>query len=93
MKRLLPLVALALAGCKTMQPEVVVREVPVPVVCVDPAAIPPEPARVSERFNGDAKHDLQILAPSAQALRKWGQELQALLEGCAGAPAEDEAQD
>lgn len=102
MKRLIALILLGLAGCKTVaEPTVVVREVPVPVpvVCLDPADIPPEPPTVSQRFNGDAKHDLQILAPNAQALRKWGQDLQALLEGCAGAaaaedepPAEDEGQ-
>jgi len=38
---------------------------------------------VGQRFNGDAKHDLQVLAPNAKALREWGQHLRALLEGCA----------
>jgi hypothetical protein len=49
---------------------------------VNPAEIPPEPPRVGEKFNGDARHDLQILAPSARALRQWGQDLRALLEAC-----------
>lgn len=92
MKRLAALLLFALAGCETLaEPAVVVREVPVPVpaVCIDPAHIPPEPPTVSQRFNGDAKHDLQILAPNAQALRKWGRDLQALLASCAGAPAAD----
>ena len=89
MRRLLPLAALvALAGCKTV-PEPPV-EVPVepppppaePVACVDPEQIPAEPPTVASRFNGDARHDLQILAPSARALRQWGQDLRALLEGC-----------
>jgi hypothetical protein len=90
-KRILPLLALGLAGCKTVEPQVEIREVPVPVpvACVDPSAIPPEPPTVSQRFNGDARHDLQILAPSAQALRRWGQELRALLEGCTGEPASE----
>ena len=34
---------------------------------------------VGQRFNGDAKHDLQVLAPNARALREWGQQLHALL--------------
>ena len=92
MKRCLPLLVLALAACKTVPPpEVEIREVPVPtpVACLDPAEIPAEPPTVGQRFNGDAKHDLAILAPNAQALRKWGQDMRALLEKCAAAaPAE-----
>lgn len=86
MKHLIALAALGLAGCKTLTEPVEVP-VPTPVACVDPSQIPPEPPTVSERFNGDAKHDLQILAPSAQALRKWGQDLRALLDNCVEAPA------
>lgn len=78
------LLSLLLAGCSHKQPEI--REVPVPVPtpihCVDPANIPDEPPTVGHRFNGDAKHDLQILAPSARALRQWGQDLRAMLEAC-----------
>lgn len=93
MTRLLPLatLALALAGCKTLAepPEVQHVFVPTPVACIDPAEIPAEPPTVSRRFNGDAKHDLAILAPSAQALRKWGQDMRALLDRCiAQVPAE-----
>jgi hypothetical protein len=94
MKRLASLVALALAlaACKTAPaPEPVIQHVfvPTPVACIDPAEIPAEPPTVGQRFNGDAKHDLAILAPSAQALRKWGQDMRALLEKCAAAaPAE-----
>ena len=85
MKRIL-LPGLLLAGCVHKEPEVQIREVPVitPVTCVDPARIPPEPPRVRQRFNGDAKHDLEILADNAQALRKWGQDMRALLEMCVG---------
>jgi hypothetical protein len=77
------LLAAALAGC-THQPEVQVREVPVPtpVTCVDPQAIPEEPPRVAQMFNGNARHDLVILADNAQDLRAWGQELRALLDKC-----------
>ena len=92
MKRILPFAVVALAGCTTVaEPVVEVREVPVPtpVACVEPDAIPPEPPTVGQGFNGDAKHDLAILAPSAQALRKWGQDMRAMLEQCAAAaPAE-----
>jgi hypothetical protein len=84
-KRALLLVAVGLAGC-THKPEVVVREIPVPtpVTCVDPRRIPAEPPRVAQRFNGDAKHDLVILAKNAQDLRAWGQEMRCLLEMCVG---------
>ena len=81
MKRHLLLIA-ALAGC-AHKPEVEVREVPVPVTCVDPAKIPPEPPLVAQRFNGNARHDLVILAESARDLREWGQQMHALLEICA----------
>jgi hypothetical protein len=88
-KRILLLVA-ALAGC-AHEPEVEIREVPVPtpVTCVDPRRIPPEPPLVAQQFNGNARHDLVILAENAQELRKWGQEMRSLLEMCVGkAPPE-----
>jgi hypothetical protein len=77
---------LALAGCTKPEPQIQVQQVivPAPVKCVDPTQIPKEPPRVSSQFNGDAKHDLEILAPSAQALREWGQEMRGLLERCVG---------
>jgi hypothetical protein len=85
-KRALLLVAV-LAGC-THKPEVQIREVavPTPVTCVDPNRIPAEPPRVAQRFNGNARHDLEILAENAQALRRWGQEMRSLLEMCVGKP-------
>ena len=84
MKRSLLLVAL-LAGC-AHKPEVEIREVPVPtpVTCVDPNSIPAEPPRVAQRFTGNARRDLEILAENAQALRRWGQEMRSLLEKCVG---------
>jgi hypothetical protein len=81
-KRALLLVA-AVAGC-SHTPEVEIREVQVPVTCVDPQRIPEEPPRVAQRFNGNARHDLEILAESAQQLRAWGQEMRGLLELCVG---------
>jgi len=38
---------------------------------------------VGSRFNGDAKHDLQVLAPNAKALREWGEQMHAMLQACA----------
>jgi hypothetical protein len=86
MRSSVTLLILLLVGCKTPQSQVPVQHVivPAPVKCVDPAQIPKEPPRVSSQFNGDAKHDLEILAPSAQALREWGQEMRGLLERCVG---------
>ena len=79
------LVAAALAGC-SHDPEVQIREVlvPTPVTCVDARMIPAEPPRVRSRLNGNAQHDLEILAENAQALRTWGQEMRVLLEKCVG---------
>ncbi|WP_305098138.1 hypothetical protein [Croceibacterium aestuarii] len=89
MRRALFLALLLLPGCTTMpgaaEPAPQPAPSPEPVACVDRAQIPAEPPMVGERFNGDAKHDLQILAPNAQALRKWGEDLRALLETCAAA--------
>lgn len=88
-KTVLPVTVL-LGACAHPEPVVEVREVPVvtqvamPVKCVNPADIPPEPGRVRQRFNGDARHDLEVLAPNAQALREWGQELRKLIENCVG---------
>ena len=83
MKRALLLIAVPLAGCAHKH-EVEIREVPVPtpVACVDPERIPVEPPRVAQRFNGNARHDLEILARNAQDLRLWGQEMRMLLEAC-----------
>ena len=85
MKRVLPLLALFSAGCAHKQ-DVEIREVlvPTPVTCVDPRRIPAEPARVAQRFNGNARHDLEILAENAQDLREWGKEMRTLLEMCVG---------
>jgi hypothetical protein len=76
-----------LAGC-AHRPEPEIREVPTPVTCVDRNRIPAEPPRVAQRFTGNARRDLEILAENAQALRRWGQEMRSLLEQCVGrAPA------
>ena len=89
MKRALPLV-LMLAGCTAMQQHPPAAAAPPPAAqaaCVDASAIPAEPAMVGNKFNGDAKHDLQVLAPNAKALRDWGEQLHAMLQSCAGPAA------
>jgi hypothetical protein len=84
------LAALLLGGCaalhKPPKAAVVPPPPPVRVACVNAGQIPAEPPMVGTKFNGDAKHDLQVLAPNAQALRQWGQELRTLLEKCAHPP-------
>lgn len=85
MRRALGLALLPLAGCQTAAPPAAqVAAVPPapPTACVVPSQIPAEPPMVGQKFNGDAKHDLQVLAPNARALRQWGQDLRALLEQC-----------
>ncbi len=87
--RLACLALLTLTACATDQQgvRVVTQPVPTPVACVDPAQVPVEPEQVGDRFNGDAKHDLGILAPNALELRKWGRTLRALIvPGCVTKP-------
>lgn len=93
MKPALLILTVLVAGC-AHQREVEIREVavPTPVTCVDPARIPQEPPRVAQRFNGNARHDLEILAGNAQELRSWGQEMRSLLELCVGKAPEPAAQ-
>jgi hypothetical protein len=85
--------ALLLGGCVQTQPHAVAAgpEPAVPAACVQASEIPAEPPMVGAKFNGDAKHDLQVLAPNAKALRDWGQQMHAMLQACAapatGAPA------
>ena len=87
MKRALLLLAVSLGGC-AHQPEAEIREIPMPTPTpyIDAQQIPAEPPRVAQRFNGNARHDLQILAQNAQDLRSWGQQMHAMLETCAAPP-------
>jgi hypothetical protein len=87
-RRLSPLALLLLGGCAALRPHpqaaaTVPPPAAVPTPCVDAAAIPAEPPMVGSKFNGDAKHDLQVLAPNAKALREWGEQMHAMLQGCA----------
>jgi len=84
---------LLLGGCASPQkhPEAAALPPSASAPCVDPAQIPAEPPMVGQKFNGDAKHDLQVLAPNAKALRDWGQQLRVLLEACEPAPVDSTA--
>ena len=83
---LIAITALGLAACSTTgAPGIEVRtvEVPTPVPCVKSSDVPAEPEQVGDQLNGDAVHDLGIVAPSALDLRKWGRSLRALIvPGC-----------
>lgn len=76
-----------LAACQTAQPvgiEVRTVEVPTPIQCVSPEQVPAEPEKVGSKLTGQAVADLLIVSASALELRKWGQEMAALLRGCGG---------
>jgi hypothetical protein len=85
MRRLimLPIIALV-SACSHAEPGIEIREIPVPtpIACVKPEQIPAEPDKVGDQLTGEARHDLSIVAESALALRKYGGQLRALLEGC-----------
>lgn len=82
MKHLAIASLLALTACAhTGGLEVRTVEVPTPVPCQ--AEIPPEPETVSDKLNGQAAHDLVIVAQSALELRIWGRSLRSSLEACA----------
>jgi hypothetical protein len=77
--------ALLLTACGPKAPiavEVRTVEVPVPVACVKPDQIPAEPPSIRAQLTGNPVVDVMVLAESALALRKWGQEQNALLTGC-----------
>ena len=84
--------ALLLSGCTHVQahPAAAAGSPPAAAqtACVAAAQIPAAPPMVGARFNGDAKHDLQVLAPNAKALRDWGQAMHAMLEACAAKPTD-----
>jgi hypothetical protein len=75
-----------LGGCAEMQSHPQAAAPPPQSACVEATQIPAEPPMVGSRFNGDAKHDLQVLAPNAKALRDWGQQLAVLLDNCVPKP-------
>lgn len=76
----------ALMACTTAEPGIEVRtvQVPVPQPCLAAIEIPNEPAQVASQLNGNAAHDLAIVAASALELRAVLKELRAALTACAG---------
>jgi hypothetical protein len=80
--------ALALAACSTtptarpVAEKIVTVKVPQPVACVDASKVPAEPKHVAGDLNGQAVHDLDIVASSAIELRTWGETLAALIRPC-----------
>lgn len=89
MKRYALVVMVALAGCArpdvappAVEVRTVIVEKPVPVPCVDAKSVPAEPGKVGGQLNGQAAHDLDLVAASALQLRQWGRELKALISPC-----------
>ena len=89
MKRLIVIAAITLAGCAPHPrplPPVEVRTItvdrPIPVPCVAAADIPIEPPKIGDQLNGQAQHDLDLVAASAIDLRVALQVALTLLGGC-----------
>ena len=79
---------LLLSACKTTPGPVEVRVqrvlVPISQPCIKPSQIPKAPPRIGDQLNGDAQHDLNLVAASAVRLRAYGDVLLALLVACEG---------
>jgi starvation-inducible outer membrane lipoprotein len=77
-----------LAGCSTVPGPVQVRTVeirtPVAISCVQTSQIPTAPPKVGSQLNGDAQHDLDVVAASAIRLRAALDVTLSLLGACAG---------
>lgn len=77
---------LLLSACKTTPGPVEVRvqtvRVPVSVSCVKPGMVPSPPPKIGQLLNGDAQHDLNLLAASAVRLRAYGDVLLSLVRAC-----------
>jgi hypothetical protein len=56
------------------------------VACVDPKDIPTVPPLVGDRVNGNAAHDLFLVAPEAVDLRVALTKALTLLDGCTAKP-------
>jgi hypothetical protein len=68
-------VCIALTGCATTRYSA--------IYCVGKdQALPQAPSKVHDQLNGQADHDLTIVAGSAIRLRAWGDGLANILEGC-----------
>lgn len=80
MKRSLPLIALALAGCAHT------RYVTVP--CVTQEQVDgfkaAEPPKIHDKLTGKADEDIRPIAGSNVRLRSWGEGMLGVLGGCVG---------
>ena len=77
MKRALPLLLLALAGCQTT------KYISVPCVSKD-QTLPAEPDPVKPKLTGKADEDTRILAGGLIRWQSYGRGLRTILEGCRG---------
>lgn len=91
MRRLIPILALALAACGQSHVQTRIQT----VHCVTPdqfrqivAAMPP---KVGQQLNGQAQHDFKIAAGQDVALRQYANGLLGVIGGCTGASTESEA--
>jgi hypothetical protein len=80
MKRTLPLIALALAGCQTT------RYVPVKCLTAEEYATlaAQMPPKVRDQLTGQADSDIRIIAASGVRLRGYSAGLLTVLKGCVG---------
>lgn len=60
---------------------ITVREA-VPTPCLAAGEVPPAPAPVGATLNGDARHDIDLLAAAMLRMRVWQREVEALLAAC-----------
>lgn len=75
MKRALPLLALALAGCQTT------RTVATPCIAKD-QALPEEPKSITPDLTGEADKDTRVLAGGLLRWQSYGRGLRSILETC-----------
>ena len=81
---------LILSACATPncpKPAVELRTItvdrPIPVPCVRSADLPSVPARIGDQLNGDAVHDVSVLASALLRMRATAETQSALLQACA----------
>lgn len=74
---------LLLSGCAS-QPVVQVVEVPVPVSCVEPGAVPARPVSAFDALPADANifADVRALLVDREAAKGYQAKLEAVVDGC-----------
>jgi len=79
-----------LSGCAQRQhvdsppppPRIITVSRVVAEACLRPADVPPPPAGIGARLNGDAVHDTEVLAAALLAAEAWQGKAVALLGAC-----------